>query len=75
MKIGFIGLGSMGREIATRLQGAGHELVVLDVRPEAATAFVTAGGRLAADPADVMREADVVFTSLPEPAVRAVLRR
>jgi 3-hydroxyisobutyrate dehydrogenase-like beta-hydroxyacid dehydrogenase len=69
VKIGFIGLGSMGREIATRLQGAGHELVVHDIRPEAATAFVTAGGRLAADPAEVMREADVVFTSLPEPAV------
>jgi 3-hydroxyisobutyrate dehydrogenase-like beta-hydroxyacid dehydrogenase len=67
MKIGFIGLGTMGRHMATNLQKAGHELVVHDVRREAAEPHVKAGARWADSPRAVAEAADVVFASLPEP--------
>jgi 3-hydroxyisobutyrate dehydrogenase-like beta-hydroxyacid dehydrogenase len=67
MKIGFIGLGTMGRHMAANLQKAGHELVVHDVRREAAAPHVKAGARWADSPRAVAEATDVVFTSLPEP--------
>jgi 3-hydroxyisobutyrate dehydrogenase-like beta-hydroxyacid dehydrogenase len=67
MKIGFIGLGTMGRHMAANLQKAGHELVVHDVRREAAEPHVKAGARWADSPRAVAEATDVVFTSLPEP--------
>ena len=36
MKVGFIGLGTMGNGMASNLQKAGYELVVHDIRPRAA---------------------------------------
>ena len=51
MKIGFIGLGQMGREMAARLVDAGHELVVYNRSPAAAKAF-QGKARIAAEPAD-----------------------
>jgi 3-hydroxyisobutyrate dehydrogenase-like beta-hydroxyacid dehydrogenase len=67
MKIGFIGLGTMGRHMAANLQKAGHELVVHDVRREAAEPHVKAGARWADSPRAVAEATEVVFTSLPEP--------
>jgi 3-hydroxyisobutyrate dehydrogenase-like beta-hydroxyacid dehydrogenase len=67
MKVGFIGLGTMGRHMAANLQKAGHELVVHDVRREAGEAHVKAGARWADSPRAVAEASDVVFTSLPEP--------
>jgi 3-hydroxyisobutyrate dehydrogenase len=67
MKIGFIGLGTMGRHMASNLQKAGHELVVHDVRREAGEPHVKAGARWADSPRAVAEASDVVFTSLPEP--------
>jgi 3-hydroxyisobutyrate dehydrogenase len=67
MKVGFIGLGTMGRHMAANLQTAGHELVVHDVRREAAESHVKAGARWADSPRAVAEASDVVFTSLPEP--------
>jgi 3-hydroxyisobutyrate dehydrogenase len=67
MKIGFIGLGTMGRHMATNLQKAGHELIVHDVRREASEPHVKAGARWADSPRAVAEAAEVVFTSLPEP--------
>jgi 3-hydroxyisobutyrate dehydrogenase-like beta-hydroxyacid dehydrogenase len=67
MKIGFIGLGTMGRHMATNLQKAGHELIVHDVRREASEPHVKAGARWADSPRGVAEAAEVVFTSLPEP--------
>jgi 3-hydroxyisobutyrate dehydrogenase len=67
MKIGFIGLGTMGRHMARHLQEAGYELVVNDVRKEAADDHVGRGAVFAATPAEIMAECDVVFTSLPMP--------
>jgi 3-hydroxyisobutyrate dehydrogenase-like beta-hydroxyacid dehydrogenase len=67
MKVGFIGLGTMGRHMAANLQKAGHELVVHDIRREAAEAHVKAGARWADSPRAVAEASEVVFTSLPEP--------
>jgi 3-hydroxyisobutyrate dehydrogenase len=59
MKIGFIGLGAMGRPMAASLQRAGHELERYDVRPgEGQKASVT----------EAARGCEVLFTSLPGPA-------
>ena len=43
MKVGFIGLGTMGAKMAANLQKAGHQLVVYDVRREAAAELITNG--------------------------------
>ena len=39
MRIGFIGVGTMGRPIAECLIAAGHRLTVYDIRPEAMSAM------------------------------------
>jgi 3-hydroxyisobutyrate dehydrogenase-like beta-hydroxyacid dehydrogenase len=67
MKIGFIGLGTMGRHMASHLIKAGHHLVVNDLRKEAAAPHLQAGARWAGTPREVAAEAEVVFTSLPGP--------
>jgi len=68
MKIGFIGLGAMGRHMAASLQRAGHALKVYDLRAEAAAPLVAGGATLAASPADAASGVEVVFTSVPGPA-------
>ena len=67
MKVGFIGLGTMGRHMAANLIAAKHDLVVHDVRTEAGAPHVTAGARWAATPREVAAASEVVFTSLPGP--------
>jgi 3-hydroxyisobutyrate dehydrogenase len=68
MKIGFIGLGAMGRHMAASLLRAGHELRVHDARREAAETHLATGAAWADHPANAARGAEVVFTSLPGPA-------
>jgi 3-hydroxyisobutyrate dehydrogenase len=67
MKVGFIGLGTMGASMASNLQAAGHELVVNDVRREAAAPHLAAGAVWADTARQVAEAAHVVFTSLPGP--------
>ena len=67
MKVGFIGLGTMGRHMAANLQKAGHELVVHDVRREAAESHIKAGAKWADSPRAVAEASEVIFASLPEP--------
>ncbi len=67
MKVGFIGLGTMGQHMASHLQAAGHDLVVHDLRPEAAEPHLAAGATWASNPAEVMAATEVTFTSLPKP--------
>ena len=67
MKIGFIGLGAMGRGMAANLQGAGHEMVVNDVRREAAEPYLENGASWAGTPRELAAEVELVFTSLPTP--------
>ncbi len=67
MKVGFIGLGTMGRHMAANLQKAGHEVVVHDVRREAAESHIKAGAKWADSPRAVAEASEVIFASLPEP--------
>ncbi len=67
MKVGFIGLGTMGASMATNLQRAGFELVVNDIREEAASPHLAAGAEWADSPRDIAERTEVVFTSLPTP--------
>jgi len=74
MKIGFIGLGTMGAFMAANLQKSQYKLMVLDVRKDAAQRHLDAGAEWAATPKQIAEQCDVVFTSLPgPPEVEAVV--
>ena len=66
-KIGFIGLGNMGVNMAKNIQKAGYPMVVLDIRKEAEAELVAKGAQSAKTPAEVAKLCDIVFTSLPGP--------
>ena len=68
MKIGFIGLGTMGGHMAfnARTKG-GFEMIVHDLRREASLRHVEAGAVWADDLATLAQGADIVLTSLPGP--------
>ena len=68
MKIGFIGLGMMGRGMAANLQKAGYALVVHDLTRQAASHHLANGATWAETPRAVAEACDLVFTSLPTPA-------
>lgn len=73
MKIGFIGLGIMGKPMSKNLVKAGHELVVCDFNKDAVAELVGMGAKQAANGAEVAKECDVVITMLPNsPHVRSV---
>lgn len=67
MKVGFIGLGTMGRGMALNLRRAGYDLVVHDLNRASGTAVEEAGATWADSVADLAGSVDVVFTSLPGP--------
>src|SRR6202035_176703 len=67
MKIGFIGLATMGAGMAANLQKAGYELVVHDIRRASAERFLAAGAVWADTPKALAEQCDVIFTSLPGP--------
>jgi 3-hydroxyisobutyrate dehydrogenase len=67
MRIGFIGLGTMGASMAANLQQAGHVLVVHDLRRASAEAHIGRGATWADSPRAAAEAADLVFTSLPGP--------
>ena len=67
MRIGFIGLGTMGGPIALNAIRGGHDLVVHDIRREAATPHLEMGAEWADTPREVAQQSEIVFTSLPGP--------
>lgn len=67
MRIGFIGLGNVGRPMAGHVLKAGFPLVVHDRRADAATPLLDAGAVWAECPADVAARCDVICTCLPGP--------
>jgi 3-hydroxyisobutyrate dehydrogenase len=69
MRYGFIGLGSLGRQLAGSLLAAGFELTVNDLDQAAAAELVAKGARWAADPQAVAEASDAVVTCLPSPTV------
>ncbi len=67
MRVGFVGIGTMGGPIALNVRSAGHDLVVNDLRREAASRHLAAGATWADTPREVAARSEVVFTSLPGP--------
>ena len=71
--IGFIGLGIMGRPMATHLQAAGHKLF-LNTRSSVPAEMVAAGGVACASAKDVASQSEIIITMLPDtPDVEKVL--
>ena len=67
MKVGFIGIGTMGASMALNVRAKGYDLVVNDIRREAAAPHLKAGATWADSVREAAEAADVVFTSLPGP--------
>jgi len=63
-KIGFIGLGHMGRPMVSNLLNAGHDVNVFDVVDEVIQAVVQKGAIAGNSAGDCARDVDVVFTML-----------
>lgn len=73
-KIGFIGLGIMGKPMARNLIKAGYSLVVYDISKEAVDALVADGAEAASSPAEVAAKTETIITMLPNgPEVREVI--
>lgn len=74
MKVGFIGLGIMGKPMAKNLLKAGYQVCVNDFHKEAVEELVAAGATVGANNAEVAKGVDVVITMVPNsPNVRAAL--
>ena len=74
MKIGFIGLGIMGKPMALNLLNAGHQLVVCSRTQSSVDELVAAGATSAPTPKDVASQVELVITMLPNsPEVKEVI--
>ena len=74
MKVGFIGLGIMGKPMAKNLLKAGHQVCVNDFKKEAVEELVAAGATAGATNAEVVKGVDVIITMVPNsPNVREAL--
>jgi 2-hydroxy-3-oxopropionate reductase len=70
-KIGFIGLGIMGKPMAMNLLKAGYALTVYDIMPEKVKALVAAGAKAGTSSKEVAQQSEIVITMLPNsPHVR-----
>lgn len=73
-RIGFIGLGQMGRPMASNMVRKGVNVTVFDLDKQACAALVALGASEATSAEDVARQCPIVFTMLPGPVqVRAVV--
>lgn len=66
LKIGYIGLGIMGKSMARNIMNAGYEVVVHNRSRKSVQELVGEGAVEAHSPAEVARQVDVVFTNLPD---------
>ena len=65
-KIGFVGLGIMGKPMAKNLLKAGHSLVVYDIIPAGMDEVAAAGADKGSSPKDVASRTDLVITMVPD---------
>jgi 2-hydroxy-3-oxopropionate reductase len=65
-KIGFVGLGIMGKPMAKNLLKASHSLVVYDIMPAGMEELVAAGADKGSSPKDVASRTDIVITMVPD---------
>ncbi len=68
MRYGFIGLGHIGRHLASSLQRGGFPLIVHDIRKEAAQPLLDLGATWAECPRSLAGQVDTVITCLPSPS-------
>ncbi len=74
MRVGFVGLGIMGRPMALNLMKGGHTLTVWARRQESMVPLLEAGAQGAESPAAVAAQSDVVFSMVADaPDVREVM--
>jgi len=66
LKVGYIGLGLMGKSIARNILKAGFPLTIHNRSSAAVKELVKEGAKSAASPAEVAQQVDVVFTNLPD---------
>lgn len=72
-KIGFIGLGIMGRPMALNLLKAGYELTVFDIHTEALEALRLQGAVVCGSPRELALRSEIIITILPDsPQVKEV---
>ncbi len=64
-RLGFIGVGMMGKPMAKNLLKAGYELTVFDLNAAAVEELVSEGAARAGDPVEVMSQCEAVITMLP----------
>ncbi len=73
-RVGFIGLGIMGRGMAMNLLRAGFDLGVWNRTPEKMKPFAEAGARTASSPAELATQSDIIITCVSDtPDVEEVL--
>jgi 3-hydroxyisobutyrate dehydrogenase-like beta-hydroxyacid dehydrogenase len=73
MRIGFLGLGNMGREMASNLIRAGHDLIVYNRSRNTAEALAAAGARIADSPAKAAGQEIVITMLADDNAVESVV--
>jgi len=66
-KVGFIGLGTMGKPMALNLLKAGYELTVYDLNPNPLKELNEKGAAMGQSNSDVASRSDIVITMLPKP--------
>jgi 3-hydroxyisobutyrate dehydrogenase len=73
LRVGFIGLGNVGGQLAGNLLRHGIDLTVRDLDPERVAAFVARAARAASSPGELAAAVDVVITCLPSPSACAAV--
>ena len=69
IRVGFIGLGEMGKWMALNVKKAGFPLIVYDLRPDVVKELTEKGAVAAINPADVAEKTDCIMMSLPDTKV------
>ena len=67
MRVGFIGIGNMGKNMSRHILEAGYDVTVHDLRKSAADSLLDKGARWADTPKIMAETCDVVLSSLPSP--------
>ena len=74
LKVGFIGLGIMGRPMTLNLLKAGVDLTVYDISEKAVQVIADAGAKTAASPKEIAQNTDIIITMVPNaPIVKSLL--
>ncbi len=73
MRIGFIGLGNVGGKLAGSILRNGFDLTVHDLNDDLTSAFAAKGAQVAASPAELAQNTDILITCLPSPEASAAV--